>query len=588
MSAPRVVVLLTALATCFAGAVSAQQPKTDDPLIIAMSRELERSKNLRLVDLNDAYFIEYRLEDGENLTIGTTLGAVVTQSRSRMRVPRVQVRVGSYEFDNTNYVLSGHDNRIPQAPLDNNIGALQSYFWLATDRAYKRALLEIARKRAALKNVNLPEQLPDFAKAEPVVKILPLRREEIDVDEWTGRMRRLSSIFVRYPRITRSSTRFSSLQSNSYLINTEGSVVRYPELIHFVVIRASGQAPDGMRLRDATVVQRLSIKQMPPELEIERAARLVAENVTALTEAPVSEAYVGPVVFEGIAAGQLFAQLLGGNLALSRRPVPEPGRSAPFRPSRLEGRLGARVLPRWMTVVDDPTQTEWMGRPLLGHYVVDSEGVVPEPLTLVENGILKGFLLSRQPVKGFAKSNGRARLPGQYGAGAAVLSNLFVKAEETVTESGLKQKLIEMCRRQGKPYGILIRKLDFPSSASFSELRRLFAGARESGGAAGLVSQPILAYRVYPDGREELVRGLRFRGLDVRSLRDIIAASDESHQFDYMPSTAPLSLIGAGGFVTTSSVVAPSVLVEDLELDRDVESLPKLPVVPPPPLIAQQ
>lgn len=588
MKASRVIGWLMAVAAALPSAVPAQQPKTDDPLIVAMSRELERSKNLRLVDLNDAYFIEYRLEDGENLTIGTTLGAVVTQSKRRMRVPRVQVRVGSYEFDNTNYVLSGLDNRISQAPLDNDIGALQSYFWLGTDRAYKRALREISRKRAALKNVNLPEQLPDFDKAEPVIKILPPRREEIDVDDWTGRMRRLSSIFVHYPSITRSSTRFSSLQSTSYLINTEGSVVRFPELIHFLVIRASGQAPDGMGLRDATVVQRLSMKRMPSEIELERAARQVAENVAALIEAPVADAYVGPVLFEGIAAGQLFAQLLGKNLALSRRPVPEPGRPAQFRPSRLEGRLGARVLPDWMTVADDPTQTEWMGRELSGHYVVDSEGVVPEPLTLVENGILKNFLLTRQPVKGFTKSNGRARLPGQYGAGTAVLSNLFVKAGEAVTESGLKQKLIEMCQRQGKPYGILIKKLDFPSSASFGELRRLFAGARESGGTGGVVSQPILAYRVYPDGREELVRGLRFRSLDVRSLRDIIAASDESHQFDYMPSNAPLSLIGAGGFVTVSSVVAPSVLVDDLELDRDVESLPKLPVVPPPPLIAQQ
>ena len=78
--------------------------------------------------------------------------------------------------------------------------------------------------------------------------------------------------------------------------------------------------------------------------------------------------------------------------------------------------MGARVLPDTFDVVDDPTQKEWRGRPLFGSYEVDREGVVPKPLRLIEKGVLKNYLLTRQPVRGYEGSNGRARLPGNFGA----------------------------------------------------------------------------------------------------------------------------------------------------------------------------
>src|SRR5262249_11723365 len=157
----------------------------------------------------------------------------------------------------------------------------------------------------------------------------------------------------------------------------------------------------------------------------------LAENVLALAKAPMGEAYNGPVIFEREAAAQIFAQIIGRNLALARRPVMEPGRPGSFPSSELEGRFGARILPDWMDIVDDPTQTEWRGRPLFGHYTVDSDGVLPKPMSLVEKGVLKNFLLTRQPMRGFNGSNGHARLAGGFGANAAALGNLFVRATET-------------------------------------------------------------------------------------------------------------------------------------------------------------
>jgi len=585
---PALLCLLTLLA---AAPAAAQTAKTaTDTLLAAMTAELERSKELRLVSLDDAYFIEYSVDDAEFLTITATLGALVSKSQTRLRAPRIQVRVGGYDFDNTNYVFSdfftGRGGRIGQAPLDNDLIALRSYFWLATDRAYKGALTAIARKRAALKNVSQPQPLPDFSRAEPVVQVLKTAKLNLDDAAWTDTVRELSAVFSKYPEITRSSVSFSAIHSNTYLANSEGTVVRYPESVNFVQIRGEGQSADGMALRNARVIQRLDATQMPTGPDLARSAEEVAEQLAALLEAPMGESYVGPVLFEGMASGQLFAQLLGNNVAIQRRPVAEPGRPVPFLSSEFEGRIGARVLPDWMNVVDDPLQSEWRGQPLLGTYGVDIEGLRPEPLALVESGVLKSFLLTRQPIKGFSESNARARLPGQYGANSAHISNLFVQAKETVTEEDLKKRLIGICEQRGKEYGIIIRRLDFPSSASMAELRRQSNSARQSGGGGRLMSSPILAYKLYLDGREELIRGLQFRGLTARALRDIIAASDQEHLFNFLGSNAPLSLLGAGGFVTASSVISPSVLVEDIELDQNTAELQKPPIVPPPDLIA--
>jgi predicted Zn-dependent protease len=286
------------------------------------------------------------------------------------------------------------------------------------------------------------------------------------------------------------------------------------------------------------------------------------------------------VLFEGTAAAQLFAEIVGRNLAIPRRPVNEPGRPSAFPYSDLDGRQGARILPEWMNVADDPTQKEWRGRPLIGHYLVDREGVEPKPLLLVENGVLKGFLLTRQPVRNYNGSNGRARLPGNFGANAATISNLFVRAAQTKPVAELTRQMIDICNTRGKPYGFIVRKMDFPSSASMEELRSLASGMAHSGGKP--VSLPLLAYRVYPDGREELVRGLRFRGLSARSLKDILGAGDDFTVFDYLENNAPFALMGAPGYSAEASVVAPSVLIDDLELQRSEEEQPKLPAVPPP------
>ena len=561
----------------------------DDVILKAMRDELARSRALRIVDLNSPYYIEYQLDDGETFTVTATLGSLVQSRKQRFRIPRVQVRVGSLEFDNTNYVFTGFfggTRLADQITLDNDPLLLRTWFWLATDHAYKGAVEAIARKRAALRNLTQTETIPDFAKSEPLQKIWEDRRSTIDQAAWTAQVRSLSSVFSGHDAVMSSGVEFETSQSTSHMVNSEGTEIRYPDGLAAVRVRASGQAPDGMPVRDAVVFQALNVSRLPSALDLARGVDQVARNVSALTAAKAGESYTGPVLFEGIAAAQIFADTIGVNLALTRRPVAEPGRPVPVLSSEFEGRIGSRVLPEWIDIVDDPTQSEWRGRPLFGFYDVDSEGVIPKPLSVVEKGVLKNVLMTRQPVRGLSGSNGRARLPGPFGANAAYFGNLFIRASQTTSEADLKKKLIELCQQRNKPYGLIVRKMDFPSSASGDELRRIASTASQSGGARP-ASLPLMVYKIDATGKEELIRGLRLRGFNTRSFRDILAASDELYAFDFMANGALFSLMGAGGYVAPASVVAPSVLFEDIELDRPQEEQPKLPLVPPPPLIGR-
>lgn len=573
---------LTAAILGAAWILTAQAPPAD-PVLQAMHDEVERTRKLELSNLEPPYFVQFNLDESETFAVSATLGGVLSRRRDHFRTPEIHVRVGDYAFDNTNYVGAGFGfgsrYDLGHFPLENSYPVLRRYFWLEADSAYKSAVEAISRKRAALKNLTQAEKLNDFAHAEPVHFRREFRHLSVDEDAWTNRVRALSAVFAQYPEIRNSSVELDASEGGMYAVNSEGSEVKAPESVVMLRVRASAQAPDGMTLRDAVTFHALEPARMPSEAEMNRSVTALAKNVVALSQAPKGEDYSGPVLFEGMAGAQVFAEVLGKNLTLTRRPVLEGGRGGGAQPNELEGRIGARVLPDSFTVVDDPSQQEWRGRPLFGAYEVDREAVLAKPVRLVEKGVLKSYLLTRQPVRGFEGSNGRARLPGSFGAGYATFSNLFVSSTETVPASDMKKKLIELIQTRNKPYGILVRRMDFPSTGSVEEARRLLSGAQ---GGTRPVSMPILVYKVFPDGHEELVRGMRFRGFSARSLKDILATGDDANVFDFMDSPAPFALVGAASFTTESCVIAPSILIDDLELHPLEDELPKLPVVSAP------
>ena len=592
---PRRVILRSAalaagLATSAAWLISQSPSLTipaDEILLRAMRDELQRSKQLAVVSGQDApYFFSYTLTDAESLHISASMGAVVNVSRNRFRSPSTEVRVGSYDFDNTGHIFSGiysgsrYDGNWP---LDDDYANFRSELWLSTDRAFKAAVESISRKRASLNNAAAAaEPLPDFSKVTPVVSIGKVSRPKVDDEAWTARTARLAAVLSSYKEALSSGVEMQLIQGPTTLMNSEGTVVRYNDDMYWLYAKAEGQGPDGMLLHDAASIQSLELDKFPPEADLRKALTEVGENIRALVHAPASQSYSGPVLLEPRAAAQLLAQLLGDNLRVPRRPLSDPGRNVPFAPSELESRLGARVLPDSFDVIDDATQSTFNGKPLAGFYPFDMEGVPPKPVSVIEKGVLKNFLTTRQPIRAVPASNGHARLPGNYGTYAAAIGNLFVKSSETTPMADLKKRLIDLTKTRGKPYGMLVRKLDYPYSATSQELQSLAQASSQSGGSARPVSPPLLIYRVYPDGREELVRGLRFRGLTTRTLRDILAASSETEAFDFVNVAAPLAILGAGGYLAPASVISPGLLFDELELEPPQDQLPKPPTVPPP------
>ncbi len=525
-----------------------------DAVFEAMQAELKRSMTLSLKQLEKPYFVSYGIDDGKTWTASAALGGLTYANIGTYRRPAVQVRVGDYQFDNTNggggrggasYALSGF-------PLDDDPLVIRQYLWLETDSAYKGAVQSIAQKRASQSSMNVTNQLADFAKAQPFR--LTRERAPIVFDDktWNERTKRVSAVFSQFPNVRDSIVGYTAVDGIHRYVNSEGTEIREAQAEGSVTIRAAVQAADGMMLRDFAVFYKQDITKLPSEDELTKAARGVADQLTKMAAAPMGDAYSGPILFEGVASSQLMAEILGRNLHMTRPVTGRGGRGgAPGRggaggrggSTELEGRRGVRIMPDMFNVIDDPTL------PLFGHTEADDEGVPSKPVSLVEKGVLKDFLRTRLPMNGFSESNGRA-LAGNSPAP----TNLIITTTEKSPLADMRKNMIDLCRQRGLAYGVIVRKLDFPST-----------------GGGGTVAAPLYIYRLYTDGHEQMIRGVRLRSVNARSMKDILLAGDDAATLDYLE--------GGSAEVT---VVAPSVLIDDLELEKVTDTLPKLPVAASP------
>ncbi len=537
----------------------------NDPIFDAMKGELKRSMTLSLQQLEKPYYVSYTIETGHQWGATAVMGGLLGVSSQPFRYPAMQLRVGSYKFDQTNFAGGGRgaSYSLSGFPLDDDPAVIRQYLWLETDSAYKASLDAIARKRSILRSVTVSEELPDFDQAKPNTVIKDRPPIKFDDKSWDERTKRISAIFNSYQNLRASVADFTAIDSVHRYVDSEGTIVRLPQSEGQFQIRASAQAPDGMIMRDAALFYTNDISKMPAEDDLAKAAKSVAENVTKLAAAPMGDNYSGPILFEGVAAPQLLAEVLAHNLHISRKLT---GAGA-GNPTELEGRRGVRIMPEMFDVTDDPTL------PMFGHADVDDEGVSPAPLNLVEKGVLKDFLRTRTPVRGYNDSNGRALL-----GGTPAPTNLIVKSRETSSVADLKKKMIDLCQQRGLAYAIVVRKLDFPSTAAGDEMRRLTSG----GGGGRPVAMPLYVFKLFTDGHEEMIRGVKLRGVNARSLKDILAAGDDTNRLDYLENGATFAQVGGGGYTAEVSVVAPSILIDDLELSKMEDELPKLPIASSP------
>lgn len=582
--------LAAALVVCGSLLLSAPDALKDaksDAQLRAMMDELTRSKTLQISNLDKPYFVEYTISDAENVFITGSLGGLTTSSRLHLREPRVQVRVGDYKFDNTNSIYTV-GARLGLFPIDDDYGAMRSDLWLSTDELYKASADQITRKRTALREIADADNTPDLAPVKPVQILERPAAMNFDQKRWEATIRELSGRFADHPSVTSSHIRLRAITSTYRLVNTEGTLVRIPQEMSDVDVIANGVAPDGSRVWNHKFFTVLRPEQFPSADALRQTVDAIATETEALTKAPVAEDYSGPVLFEQEAAAEMMGQVLADAVRLQRKPLAPPGAENRFQmvDSVWAARLNAKVTPDWLTIYDNPRAGEFEGTPLAGSYEVDDEGVPSERVTLVDKGTLKGFLFSRQPVRSFNGSNGHGRLPGGYGSEAAVIGNLFVEADQKLTEGQLKAKLLEKVKAAGLKYGVIIRRLDFPSTATMQELQSMARQLQRNGNTRTL-NTPLLAFRVYLDGHEELLRGLRFREFSAKDLRDVDAASDHPYVLNYVNNGSGFNLLDQGGDATSSSVICPSLLFDNVDLAKVEEEAGRLPLVAPPSLIAQ-
>ncbi|MBS1810976.1 MAG: hypothetical protein JST84_22625 [Acidobacteria bacterium] len=506
----------------------AQSSANDDVVLKSLQDELARSIDKLVIQGQEKpYFIEYEIIDAQSFNATAAFGGLLMSQRNHGRALTVDVRVGGYDFDNepTGYPMS--------VAIEDDYNALRHELWLATDAAYRGAVEQIARKRAFLKNRIDEEKIPDFSKEDATVLLLPKQMLNFDQKQWETYIRELSAIFRQFPVIKQSSINFQAQLVHRYLINSEGTRIRRPMILISLEANAATQTADGMWISLGTPFYATSFDQLPSQADVTKAIQQMAEQVTKLQAAPVlNENYLGPVLFTGSASAEMFSQLLAPEFCSYRPPVGMQGEDR----SELANRLNRRILPFHVSVYDDPTQEKFGDKALLGSYKVDDQGVASRKVSLVEQGVLKNLLLSRRPRKNMLKSNGHGR-SGLNGGASTEIGNLFIQSSDGKTYDQLKQELIKMCKALEMPYGIIIK-----------------------GGSLG---DPSLTYKVYvEDGREELIRGASIGELTVKQLKaQIIAVGNDS----YLLNRAGNSYGGGGA---STSIVAPSALLEELELKK--------------------
>ena len=328
---------------------AASDSPENDAVLRAMLSELRRSR--QLVAYGEApYFIELAVSDSENLTLVSSMGAAHAPLRSRFRQLWPSIRVGSPTLDNTGYVgsdyFSGTRFDSDYIPIDNDVLSLRAAIWLGLDRAYKTAVEAIGKKQAALASLARQDRLADFTTTAPKVeKFRELRRGGPDEAQLAERVRLLSAAFRGREGVLSAEAEFNWSGETFYYCNSEGTILRIPDRISLLRLRAIASLPSGGDLYHGYQVATPESSDLPDEAALRKIAADTANELSALVKAPVGEAYTGPVLFEAQAAAQLFAEVFGQELNPIRKPVSEAGRNVPIPMSALENKIGARVLP---------------------------------------------------------------------------------------------------------------------------------------------------------------------------------------------------------------------------------------------------
>ncbi|MGA2351324.1 MAG: metallopeptidase TldD-related protein [Terracidiphilus sp.] len=554
----RAVFALLALAVHMAA--SAQQQATP-VLMDAMTTELHRAF-ISLGKQGDAkqlppYFLSYSVNEATMVTISAQFGALANNSNAHMRVADVQVRVGDPKLDNTHGAHRGSAVNSVELPLTDDREALARSLWLATNSGYGTALDNYLRvKTEAEVRAKEEDSSPDFSQESSQLHLgKPAPAVNVNRAAWEQRVKALSRVFRDYPNVYRNAVALEVQNETDYFASSEGSQVVTPHLQARLVIFATTRADDGMDLFRAQTFEAETVDGLPAQDVMEAAVRALGNSLEALRKAPVTEPFNGPAILSGRAAAVFFHEVLGHRLEGQRQRGEDEGQT-------FTKEVGKEVLPRFLSVADDPTLTSFGKTWLSGNYEYDDEGQKAQRVALIDDGVLQNFLMSRLPISSFANSNGHGRAQtGKVPTGRQ--GNLIVTSTKTEPEPKLRKQLIEEAKKQGKAYGLY-----------FEDISSGFAVTQRRSPQAFQVI-PLVVWRVFVDGRpDELVRGVNIVGTPLAALKRILVTSDYSEVFN--------GICGAESGSIPVSAVAPAMLVSEMETQKQAQGTARPPILPIP------
>ena len=549
------VLLKTVLLAGCAGLGLAQTP----PLVATLALELDRNFRTLKEKADPApYYIAYEVTEQESASASATLGALTSTRNERSRHLDITVRVGTPKLDSYHRLPgdSAHFTAGISLALEDSPAAIQRTIWLETDRIYRLAAERLIKVRNARQmNVKEEDDSDDFSSAPPAVYSEPVVRLSFAADEMAARVRKWSAAFAQYPSVLTSFAALVAQRETRYFVDTEGAHLRYGRGYAGISLFARVKAADGMDLASNETFSSRDLAGLPKDDLVLAAAARVSKDVTAMLNAPLVDPFVGPAILSGRASAVLFHEILGHRIEGHRQKDETEGQT-------FTKKLGQPVLPDFLSVIFDPTRLDYGGVPLNGSYLYDDEGVKAQPVTVVDKGILRTFLMSRSPVRGIASSNGHGRRAPGYEV-VSRQSNLFVEAAQTVSEARLRELLIAEIKRQNKPYGLYFQQV---------------TGGHTTTGRQGVQAFtviPVVLYRVYPDGRpDELVRGADVVGTPLASFAKILAASDRPEIFN--------GYCGAESGSVPVSAVSPAILVSEIEIQKKEKSQDRPPYLSAP------
>jgi TldD protein len=558
MPRPFAQLAIVSLAICCGIPLAAlSSPPRPDVLMETMQREIQRATTSLAKSDPAPYYLSYTANDAEGITIAGENGSILISSAFHRRLADVVMRVGAATLDNT------HNQSRPSGivsgvlPLQDNTDAIARVLWQLTNQEYDQASAAFLRvKTNQAVQSEEEDKSPDFSQEAPQKRLEESTvKMSFDQNAWANEIRRLSAGFMKHRDVYESLVYLQAGSNRSYLATSEGTALEQPSAMSRLMIEGQTRADDGMELLRVETFQASSPDQLPSEAELAAKVQKISSDLAALRAAPAAEPYAGPAMLSGRSAAVFFHEVLGHRLEGHRQRDEREGQT-------FTKKINQQVLPAFLTVVDDPTLKELNGVKLAGTYDFDDEGVPATRVPAVENGILKNFLTSRMPIKGFSNSNGHGRKQaGLMPTGRQ--GNLIVTSTNTVKDAELRQKFIEEIKKQGKPYGLY-----------FEDIQGGFTLTTRAQPQAFQVI-PVMVWRVYADGRpDELVRGVDIVGTPLASLNNIMLTGDTLQVFN--------GVCGAESGQVPVSAAAPAMLFSEIEVQKRGKGTQRPPLLPPP------